>query len=170
MQVSFSFTTDTAALAIFDLQAIRHRLEDTPDWWTLEEDELEEINNGHIALLHLQDDGTYDVQMMAEIAQPQVCCLLYASSGTLFAGAAEDTTGGDLEPDDSDAVSGQRWMVKPGVYSLQASRQQHTIQLALQWLANNPNDWQSSNDTQQVYAISEQGSVPLNQLEQRLRL
>ncbi len=170
MQASFSFTTDTAALSIFDLQAIRHRLDDTPDWWTLEEDELEEINNGYIALLHVEDDGTYDVHIMKAIEQAQVQCLLYAPSGQLFIGAAEDTTGGDLEPDDSGVVSGQLWTVEPGVYALQVSLQQQTIQLALQWLAATPIDWQQSHSEQHVADASEQGTVQMNSFEQRLRL
>ncbi|MEX5898765.1 DUF6386 family protein [Proteus vulgaris] len=37
----FSFTTDTATLAIFDLQAI-HRKSDTADWWSILDDEIGE--------------------------------------------------------------------------------------------------------------------------------
>lgn len=47
----FSFTTDTATLAIFDLQAIQHRKSDTADWWSILDDEIGEMNKGNIALL-----------------------------------------------------------------------------------------------------------------------
>lgn len=140
MRSTFSFTTDTAALSIFDLQAIRHRIDDTPDWWTLEEDELEESNHGRILFLHLDSDGTYNVQITTHIQQPQLSGFLYMPSGQLFIGAAEDTTGGDLEPDDSEAVSGNVWSVRPGVYEVQATRQQQSIQIALLWLADTPSE------------------------------
>ncbi|MEW4372658.1 DUF6386 family protein [Paenibacillus kandeliae] len=136
MRSTFSFTTDTAALSIFDLQAIRHRMENTPDWWTIEEDELEESNYGRILFLHFENDGTYDVQIMTHIQQPQLSGFLHMPSGQLFIDAAEDTTGGDLEPDDSEAVSGNVWSVRPGVYEVQATRQQQSIQIALLWLAD----------------------------------
>ena len=43
MTLEFHLHTDTATLAIFDTQAIRHRLDDTCDWWSLPHDELLEI-------------------------------------------------------------------------------------------------------------------------------
>ncbi|MDR6110526.1 hypothetical protein QE451_002187 [Paenibacillus sp. SORGH_AS338] len=45
--------TDTATLCIYDLQALKHRLEDTSDWWSIPEDELLEVNLGNIAFLNV---------------------------------------------------------------------------------------------------------------------
>ncbi|WP_411348125.1 DUF6386 family protein [Paenibacillus sp. WLX2291] len=185
MHSSFSFTTDTAALSIFDLQAIRHRIDDTSDWWTIEQDELEESNYGRILFLHVEHDGTYDVHIVAHIEQPQMSGMLYIPSGQLFAGAAEDTTGGDLEPDDSSAVSGQLWTIRPGVYQVQATRQQQSIQMALIWLADAPSAIPNSNRptsadseiaaTSTINPLSSHASpsvnnVILNNWNQRLRL
>ncbi|WP_431089630.1 DUF6386 family protein [Paenibacillus sp. 8b26] len=47
----FQFTTDTATLCIFDTEALKHRLDDEPDWWSIEEDELGELNQGNVAFL-----------------------------------------------------------------------------------------------------------------------
>lgn len=49
MSIEFSVVTDTATLAIFDLQAIRHRMSDTFDWWSIQGDEISEMNKGNIA-------------------------------------------------------------------------------------------------------------------------
>ncbi|WP_416457234.1 DUF6386 family protein [Pseudomonas sp. LFS097] len=42
MSVEFSVVTDTATLAIFDLKAIRHRVSDSFDWWSIQSDEISE--------------------------------------------------------------------------------------------------------------------------------
>ncbi len=170
MNSPLSITTDTAALSIFDLQAIRHRLEDTPDWWTIEEDELQESNNGNILFLHLEDDGTYNVDLLHDLSQPQVTGLLHAPSGQLFVGAAEDTTGGDLEPDNSGAVSGKLWTVQPGIYKVDATRQQQSIQLAFTWLAADVNELQPIRPNELGDATDEQSPFQFNRLTQRLRL
>ncbi|MFK4304403.1 MULTISPECIES: DUF6386 family protein [unclassified Paenibacillus] len=49
----FQFTTDTATLCVFDTEALKHRLDDEPDWWSIEEDELGELNQGNVALFNL---------------------------------------------------------------------------------------------------------------------
>ena len=38
--------TDTATLAVFDALRLKHRLTDDPDWWSIPEDEVNEINSG----------------------------------------------------------------------------------------------------------------------------
>lgn len=42
-------STDTAAIAVFDLAAIRYRNSDARDWWSIVKDEVQEINDGSIA-------------------------------------------------------------------------------------------------------------------------
>ncbi|MGM1019737.1 MAG: DUF6386 family protein [Bacillota bacterium] len=54
----FHFTTDTATFCLFDTEALKHRLDDEPDWWSVEEDELGELNQGNVAFFNLRADGT----------------------------------------------------------------------------------------------------------------
>jgi len=43
MRKIISIQTDTATLVIYDLMSLKHRINDDVDWWSLPEDELEEI-------------------------------------------------------------------------------------------------------------------------------
>ncbi|WWM60110.1 DUF6386 family protein [Paenibacillus tundrae] len=52
-QVPFSFITDTATMCIYDLGTLKHRLQDTVDWWSIPEDELAEVNAGHCLFINL---------------------------------------------------------------------------------------------------------------------
>jgi len=105
--LEFHLHTDTATLAIFDTQAIRHRLDNTCDWWSLPHDELLEINAGAIAFLNLSSDGTYPIRVQASLTNEEGSVYLRVPSGQVFIGAGEDTTVGGLEPDGSDVNRGQ---------------------------------------------------------------
>ncbi|WP_276311056.1 DUF6386 family protein [Paenibacillus silvae] len=59
MEGNFHMDTDTATLCCYDLAALEHRLEDTADWWSIPEDELQEVNAGNCLFLNLGDDGLY---------------------------------------------------------------------------------------------------------------
>ncbi|POG21189.1 hypothetical protein C2855_21645 [Aeromonas bestiarum] len=107
MDNTFSISTDTATLSVFDLDAIKHRVSDTADWWSLPEDEVEEVNRGNIIFIGLGDDGVYEVNVTDHIISPDVTLFLRAPSGAIFIGAGEDTSGGDLEPDSSASISGR---------------------------------------------------------------
>ncbi|KAF6559400.1 hypothetical protein G9G63_24245 [Paenibacillus sp. EKM202P] len=116
----FQFTTDTATLCLFDTQALKHRLNDEPDWWSIEADELGELNAGNAAFLNLGADGTYEVVITDHIEQPTVRLFLKVPSGNIFIGAGEEATGGELEPD---CVWGGLFLsVQPGLYECLASR------------------------------------------------
>ncbi len=116
----FQFTTDTATLCLFDTQALKHRLNDEPDWWSIEADELGELNAGNAAFLNLGADGTYEVVITEHIKQPTVRLFLKVPSGNIFIGAGEEVTGGELEPD---CVWGGSFLsVQPGLYECLASR------------------------------------------------
>lgn len=103
----FPISTDTATLSVFDLDAIKHRVSDTADWWSLPEDEIKEINNGNIIFIGLTNDGIYKIDVTKHIDKPDITLFIKVTSGTVFIGAGEDTSGGDLEPDNSDAISGK---------------------------------------------------------------
>lgn len=121
--------TDTATLCIYDLEALKHRLEDTPDWWSIPEDELAEVNRGNVAFLNVGSDGLYHIERVPIIKRPDVQMMLNVPSGRVYAGAAEDVTGDELEPEDLD--NGQYITVEPGVYTLAVGRKEQKIEFAL---------------------------------------
>lgn len=115
---TFSFMTDTATLAIFDLQAIQHRKSDTADWWSIPDDELDEMNKGNIAFIGLGNDGFYTINLCDKIDVPDVKINIHCPSGEIFIGAGEDTTGGDLEPDDPQYRAGEVIFLPVGDYEV----------------------------------------------------
>lgn len=130
MSIEFSVVTDTATLAIFDLQAIRHRMSDTFDWWSIQSDEISEINKGNIAFLNLGEDGRYQVKIEENLSDPSGGIYLKVPSGRVFVGAGEDTSGGGLEPDDSNAVQGEFISLETGSYYMSYKVESGVICLA----------------------------------------
>lgn len=55
--MKFEFTTDTATICIYDIDALKHRLNDDADWWSVEKDELEEVNKGNVMFVNIGNDG-----------------------------------------------------------------------------------------------------------------
>lgn len=51
-------------------------------------------------------------------------------SGQVFVGAGEDTTGGDLEPDFSDAIQGEIISFHPGSYLMKFKKIDNVLELA----------------------------------------
>ncbi|MGX5011067.1 DUF6386 family protein [Enterobacter asburiae] len=118
MNKSINIQTDTATLVIYDLMSLKHRINDDADWWSLPEDEVEEINKGNVLFLNLGDDGNYKVDIKNDIGEYTGSLFLNVPTGKVFIGAGEDVTGGDLEPDDSDAISGEFITLEPGSYEV----------------------------------------------------
>jgi hypothetical protein len=106
MRKIISIQTDTATLVIYDLMSLKHRINDDADWWSLPEDEVEEINKGNVLFLNLGDDGVYKVHIKNDVDEYTGSLFLNVPSGS-FHWAGEDVTGGELEPDDSDVISGE---------------------------------------------------------------
>lgn len=127
----FSFMTDTATLAIFDLQAIRHRKSDTADWWSIPDDELEEMNKGNIAFIGLGNDGFYTINLCDNIEEPDVKINISCPSGKVFIGAGEDTTGGDLEPDDPLYRSGDIISLPIGNYKISLKKPANIVFISI---------------------------------------
>ncbi|MFJ4434520.1 DUF6386 family protein [Pseudomonas sp. NPDC089395] len=144
MELEFTVVTDTATLAIFDLQAIRHRITDTFDWWSIQSDELFEMNEGNIAFLNLGEDGKYLVRVLNDITSPMGGAFLKVPSGVVFVGAGEDTTGGDLEPDGSDAVQGAFVNLAVGSYYVKYGYDEGAICLAFTPSTDSQNDFSDS--------------------------
>lgn len=122
MNKIFSFTTDTATLSIFDLVSLKHRVSDDADWWSIPEDELEEVNKGNVLFLNLGEDGQYTVRVVDNINENYKSLFLNVPSGKVFVGAGEDTSGGDLEPDGSDYMSGVFLIIDIGNYEVRFRR------------------------------------------------
>ena len=118
MRKIISIQTDTATLVIYDLMSLKHRINDDADWWSLPEDEVEEINKGNVLLLNLGDDGVYKVHIKNDVDEYTGSLFLNVPSGKVFIGAGEDVTGGELEPDDSDVISGEFITLKPDSYNV----------------------------------------------------
>lgn len=131
MYESFTVVTDTATLCVFDLAALKHRLKDDCDWWTLPEDELTEMNQGNVAFLGLQRDGIYEIRHSHELrdGSQTIHILLNVPSGIVFVGAGEEVTGDGLEPE---LIRGGRFLeMSPGNYELRARfADEKTIELS----------------------------------------
>jgi len=115
---SFEFVTDTATLCVFDLAALRHRLQDeAPDWWVWEQ--LEELNAGNAAFLDLGSDGFYrGILSTKPLDRWEFQVNLSCPSGQVFIGAAEETTSSGLEP--NCGRGGLMLRVPAGTYELRA--------------------------------------------------
>lgn len=130
MDNKFLISTDTATLSVFDLDAIKHRISDTADWWSLPEDEVEEVNRGNIIFIGLGDDGVYEVNVTDHIISPDVTLFLRAPSGAIFIGAGEDTSGGDLEPDSSVSISGRMLSLPIKNYAVSFKKDDNRIHIS----------------------------------------
>ena len=130
MMKEFSVVTDTATISIFDLQAIRHRLVDTPDWWSIEEDEIQEMNNGNIVFLGVGEDGGYNIKITEAVEGETAVLNINVPSGKVFVGAGEDATGGGLEPDGSSSIQGRMIDLKPGNYRVMFKKEDNLIRIS----------------------------------------
>ncbi|MBP2198255.1 DUF6386 family protein [Pantoea cypripedii] len=130
MKKRFSFTTDTATLSVFDLASLKHRVNDDPDWWSIPDDEIDEINKGNVIFLNLGSDGDYTVEIHDDLNEGYRALSLKVPAGRVFIGAGEDTSGGDLEPDGSDYMSGVFLEFSPGAYEVKFKKEQHNIKLS----------------------------------------
>ncbi|HAT3682649.1 hypothetical protein HLB02_14905 [Serratia nevei] len=140
MNKTFSFTTDTATLSIFDLVSLKHRVSDDADWWSIPEDELEEVNKGNVLFLNLGEDGQYTVRVVDNISENYKSLFLNVPSGKVFVGAGEDTSGGDLEPDGSDYMSGVFLILDIGNYEVRFRRDSLDIVISLIKSSENKNE------------------------------
>ncbi|HEJ9032335.1 DUF6386 family protein [Serratia marcescens] len=140
MNKTFSFTTDTATLSIFDLVSLKHRVSDDADWWSIPEDELEEVNKGNVLFLNLGEDGQYTVRVVDNISENYKSLFLNVPSGKVFVGAGEDTSGGDLEPDGSDYMSGVFLIMDIGNYEVRFRRDSLDIVISFIKSSENKNE------------------------------
>ncbi|MCM3170843.1 DUF6386 family protein [Paenibacillus sp. MER 99-2] len=136
-QASFSFITDTSTMCIYDLGTLKHRLQDTVDWWSIPEDELAEVNAGHCLFINLGADGAYDVDwsLNASLSEGErtgegQIYYLNVPTGKIFMGAAEDVTADELEPDE--ACEGVLLELEPGSYACIIWRESNRIHVTME--------------------------------------
>ncbi|MGQ8872668.1 DUF6386 family protein [Paenibacillus sp. TSA_86.1] len=139
MQGTFRMDTDTATMCCYDLASLEHRLQDTPDWWSIPEDELEEVNAGHCLFLNLGEDGTYDVQWIVREAaydetearaEKSMTYYLQVPSGKVYLGAADNVSGGELEPDE--LSQGIFLQLNSGNYACTVFKKENQISVTIQ--------------------------------------
>ncbi|WP_170948172.1 DUF6386 family protein [Paenibacillus sp. 7516] len=137
MRGTFQFVTGTATMCLFDLASLKHRVEEPPDWWSIPEDELAEVNAGNCLFFNLGADGMYEVSWSVDIshstsAVPEGAQVFYLQvpTGSVFLGAAEDVSGGELEPDES--CDGMILSLQPGNVACIVSREGNQISLKIQ--------------------------------------
>lgn len=130
MNKKISVSTDTATIVVFDLAAIKHRITDAPDWWSILEDEIFEMNAGNIAFFGMGQDGNFTINIVSDIGFDFGSLFVDFPSGQLFIGAGEDTTGGGLEPDFSEAIQGDIINLSSGFYLVKYKRVADCLELA----------------------------------------
>lgn len=117
------FFTDTAEVCVFDPDCLRHRLQDAADWWTVPSQALLEMNAGNVMFVDVGDDGEYvldvDLAPAEQGSGGGVESLVSCLSGRLFVGPAEETTGGEVEPDPS--LGGRFFEIPPGTYRVRVA-------------------------------------------------
>ncbi|WP_341351497.1 DUF6386 family protein [Enterobacter hormaechei] len=112
---------------MYDLVSLKHRLNDDADWWSLPENEVEEINKGNVLFLNLGDDGVYKVLIKHDVDEYTGALFLKVPSGKVVIGAGEDVTDGDLQPDDSDVISGELIILESGSYEVKYKKQSSEV-------------------------------------------
>ncbi|MFZ6757922.1 DUF6386 family protein [Undibacterium sp. Ji50W] len=131
MNESFPFSTDTATIAIFDVAALKHRLNDVGDWWSVPTFELAEVNLGNVLIIALGQDGTYTVDVTDKTFAEVKCLsgMLKCPSGQIYIGAGEDISGGGFDPENTRHLSGRVIHCPPGTYQVNVSRKGSSISI-----------------------------------------
>jgi hypothetical protein len=124
-----TITTDTATICLFDPLAMRHRIDDVGDWWSLPDNELHEVRQRNAIFLNLGSDGSYSVLIGAGAREDGLALSLKVPSGRLFVGPGEQMTGGGLEPDSE--WGGEFLTLEPGDYRVCISRDQDALEVCL---------------------------------------
>lgn len=122
--------TDTACFVVYDLAALKHRLTDTCDWWSIPEDEIIELKNRNLLILGVGADGGYDVSVHEGTLAGAPKYSLRFPSGEIFVGPGEVVSGEDMEPD-GEYGSGFFLSVEPGDYVVSAVMDETRVKIAI---------------------------------------
>lgn len=121
--------TDTATLVVFDLEALRHRVDDDPDWWCDVDEEIKELHRGNAMFVALGADGLYELDIVEGVPESVTHCVtarIRVPSGKLFVGPGEDVTGGGLRPDKR-RTTGRFLDLEAGRYQVSVFRTKHPL-------------------------------------------
>lgn len=121
------FYTSTATVVVYDLESLRHRLDDDVDWWADPKAELDEINRRNVLIVGLTFDGFYDLDIIKEDIGTASYSLRFPS-GKIFIGPGEVMTGGGDEPDES--CSGIFLDLPPGDYNVGIARIEDRLRIS----------------------------------------
>jgi hypothetical protein len=127
-ELKFQFATDTATVAVFDPDALAHRLNDSDDWWSDPDEEIPEVEAGNMALIELGQDGTYGVSAQILDAPPKpleraLRVGIRVVSGAIHVGPGEDLPAGGFATYGRSYTVGKALRCSPGTYQVQVSRQ-----------------------------------------------
>jgi len=125
---SQGFYTSTATVVVYDLESLKHRLDDDADWWADPKSEMDEINLRNVLIIGLGFDGYYDVDVIEEDSGTQAYSLRFPS-GKIFIGPGELMTGGGDEPDES--CSGIFLNLAAGDYRVSIQRVDDQLKIGL---------------------------------------
>jgi len=95
----FTITTDTSTIAVFDLEALKHRIDDDCDWWTYEgfPELQEELTNQTLVLINTGFDGTFTVEVEKTNVHNNYVPL-NCPSGCLYVVCGEEIPGEGIGP------------------------------------------------------------------------
>jgi hypothetical protein len=136
--MQYQFSTDGAALCVYDLGSLRDRIDDVPDWWCTPWDEVDAANDGSLLIFGLSDDGVYQLDIHSVPIGSKFCFNLKAPSGTIFFGSSDEVTGGGFEP--NGGHGGCFLEVSPGSYVVEAQLDGSAISVAVYSGGNGTNE------------------------------
>jgi hypothetical protein len=131
MNLDFEFVTGTSTLALYGQGTLDDRLDDDPDWWTFDWEDLPEIHARRLCLFELGGDGSYEVRVVSQAhsdnqldrAVARVQGLGFsAPTGRVYIGAGDCLPADELRPDESVKDYGQFFDVPTGDYLVDALR------------------------------------------------
>ena len=125
MKFELQFVTGTSTLALYGQGTLDARLEDDPDWWTLDWEDLPEVNTRALRLFELGADGSYQVRVSTEPHSEQFIDMALARvqgqgfrapDGQVYVGAGYCLPADGLRPDEKVKEYGRFFQIPPGDY------------------------------------------------------
>ncbi|EEG87487.1 hypothetical protein PROPEN_00384 [Proteus penneri ATCC 35198] len=101
------------------------------------------MNKGNIAFIGLGNDGFYTINLCDKIEDPDVRININCPSGKVFIGAGEDTTGGDLEPDDPKYRAGEIIFLPVGDYEISLKKVSNILFISIIFSKENLNKFEN---------------------------
>ena len=124
----FEMFSRTATLVVFDLECLKHRMQDDVDWWAEPADEVKELHERNLLIAGLGANDWYDVRVIEESLDAGQSFSLSFPSGEVFVGPGEEITGGGDEP--TGVHGGKFFAFEPGDYKVELRRCDQAIDLS----------------------------------------